>query len=71
MGSMLAAGFYHLLEGLSWKTANPGQDYDDLEAQAMDPSKKTLRPNVFVSEKAKIPTAGSLEGSPQSPQTWV
>jgi aquaporin rerated protein, other eukaryote len=40
LGSFLAAGFYHLLEAFGWKTANPGQDDDDIEAKALDLSEK-------------------------------
>ena len=39
-----------MLETLGWKTVNPGQDYDDLETQAVDPSKWTLRPNIYISQ---------------------
>ncbi|KAK5314535.1 Aquaporin-1 [Exophiala xenobiotica] len=46
LGSLLAAGFYYLLEAFDWMTAIPGQDYDDLETQMITPSKKTYRPNV-------------------------
>ena len=49
LAAVLAAGFWYILETLGWKTVNPGQDYDDLETQALDPRKKTLRPNIYVS----------------------
>ena len=49
LGAVLAAGFWYILETLGWKTVNPGQDYDDLETQAVDPRKRTLRPNVYIS----------------------
>jgi len=55
LGSLLAAFFYHTLEAFDWKTANPGQDYDDLEAQASDPSKKTPRPNVYITAGGDSP----------------
>jgi hypothetical protein len=42
----VAAGFFHLLEYLNWRTANPGQDFDDLETQIIDRTKSTDRPNV-------------------------
>jgi hypothetical protein len=46
LGSLLSAGFFKLLGALHWQETNPGQDYDDLETQAITPEKKTLRPNV-------------------------
>ncbi|EXJ82590.1 hypothetical protein A1O3_06403 [Capronia epimyces CBS 606.96] len=46
LGSLVAAAFFYILEALEWRTANPGQDYDDLEYQMIEPSKKTDRPNV-------------------------
>ena len=44
----MSAGFYHILEFLNWKTANPGQDLDDLEAQSLDSKKHTPRPNIYT-----------------------
>ncbi|KAJ9642619.1 Aquaporin-1 [Knufia peltigerae] len=46
LGSMVAAAFFYLLEAFDWTTANPGQDFDDLEVQMMTPAKRTSRPNV-------------------------
>lgn len=40
-----------MFESLGWKTVNPGQDYDDLETQAVNPKMQTLRPNVYVSRR--------------------
>ncbi|KIW15814.1 hypothetical protein PV08_05864 [Exophiala spinifera] len=48
LGSLVAAGFFYLLEAFDWTTANPGQDFDDLEVQMMTPSKKTSRPNIAL-----------------------
>ncbi|KAI1629222.1 aquaporin rerated protein [Exophiala viscosa] len=48
LGSLVAAAFFYLLEMFEWKTANPGQDYDDLETQVVTPGKKTVRPNVVL-----------------------
>jgi hypothetical protein len=44
LGSFLASFFYFILEAFRWETANPGQDDDDLEAQALDTSRKTPQP---------------------------
>jgi hypothetical protein len=51
LGSLLASSFWYVLETLGWKTVNPGQDYDDLETQYMDPKMNTLRPNIYVPRK--------------------
>ncbi|OAP55191.1 hypothetical protein AYL99_10891 [Fonsecaea erecta] len=48
LGSLLSAAFFFLLEVFDWKTANPGQDYDDLETQVITPTKTTSRPNVAL-----------------------
>lgn len=40
-----------MIESLGWKTVNPGQDYDDLETQLINPKLETLRPNVYVSRQ--------------------
>src|ERR1700742_4782451 len=47
LGSLVAAAFYHILEFFDWKTANPGQDFDDLEAQALDAHRHTPRSKVM------------------------
>ena len=49
MGSLVAAGFFQLLEMLNWKTANPGQDFDDLETQRLDRSKSTAQRDLAQS----------------------
>ncbi len=46
LGSLVATGFFYILEALNWRTTNPGQDYDDLEYQMISPSNPTTRPNV-------------------------
>jgi aquaporin related protein len=53
LGSLVAAAFFYILEALEWRTANPGQDFDDLEYQIISPDKKTARPNVAL---AALPT---------------
>jgi hypothetical protein len=73
LGSFLSAAFFYLLELLDWKTANPGQDFDDLETQAMTPSKTTDRPIVtrqqtrdtekglLQNHNSKTPPANSID----------
>ena len=46
MGASLSAGFFYLMVLLKWDDCNPGQDYDDLETQMVNPRKKAIRPNV-------------------------
>lgn len=46
LGSLLSSGLFYLFEAFDWKTANPGQDYDDIETQMIDPTKITFRPNI-------------------------
>lgn len=57
----MAAGFFYLLEAFEWKTANPGQDYDDLETQMISPSKKTSRPNVAYAQTHYDPKLSSSD----------
>ncbi|EXJ81502.1 hypothetical protein A1O1_07566 [Capronia coronata CBS 617.96] len=51
LGSLVAAALYYILEALEWRTANPGQDYDDLEVQMINPKQKTVRPNVALAPR--------------------
>ena len=46
LGACLASGFYWFIKGIEFQTANPGQDFDDLEANAFDPSTDLSRPVV-------------------------
>jgi len=46
LGSFVSAGFFFILEVFDWQSANPGQDYDDLETQIVSPWKSTERPNI-------------------------
>jgi len=55
LGSLVATAFFYLLEAFDWKTANPGQDWDDLEVQMVTPSKRTNRP--IVTSQRPEPTA--------------
>ena len=45
LAALLTASFYNLLEALGWRTANPGQDYNDIEAKAQELSEKPQRPD--------------------------
>jgi len=46
LGSLLAAGFYKLIKGLEYETANPGQDFDENETKIFDPERDVDRPVV-------------------------
>lgn len=46
LGACLAASFYWFIKGIEFQTANPGQDFDDLEANAFDPTTDLSRPVV-------------------------
>jgi len=46
LGALLAAGFYWFIKGIEYQTANPGQDFDDLEHNAFNPDEDLSRPVV-------------------------
>ena len=48
LGSLLASGFYKFMKMIEYETANPGQDFNDIEATVFDPEKDTTRPNVTM-----------------------
>ena len=46
LGALVASGFYWFIKSVEYETANPGQDFDDLEVQAFDPEVDRTRPVV-------------------------
>ncbi len=46
LGALLAAGFFWFIKSCEYQTANPGQDFDDLEASAYNPEHDLTRPVV-------------------------
>ena len=46
LGALVAAGFYWFIKSCEYETANPGQDFDDLEANAFNPDEDLSRPVV-------------------------
>ena len=48
LGTLLASGFYKLMKGLEYETANPGQDFDENETKLFDPERDVERPIVNV-----------------------
>lgn len=47
LGAALASGFFWLIKSCDYQTANPGQDFDDLEASAFNPEEDLTRPVVM------------------------
>lgn len=47
MGAALASGFFWIIKSCEYQTANPGQDFDDLEASAFNPEESLTRPVVM------------------------
>ena len=48
LGTLVASGFYKLMKGLEYETANPGQDFDENETKLFDPERDVERPIVSV-----------------------
>jgi len=46
LGALLAAGFFWFIKACEYETANPGQDFDDLEASAYNPEVDLSRPVI-------------------------
>ncbi len=46
LGALVASGFYWFIKSCEYETANPGQDFDDLEANAFNPDEDLSRPVV-------------------------
>jgi aquaporin rerated protein, other eukaryote len=46
LGALVASGFYWFIKALEYEGANPGQDFDDLEASAFDPEQDLQRPVI-------------------------
>lgn len=47
MGAALASGFFWIIKSCEYQSANPGQDFDDLEASAFNPEESLTRPVVM------------------------
>lgn len=60
LGALLASGFYWFIKAVEFQTANPGQDFDDLEASAFDPSQDLSRPVVSPNAVADRSTMQEL-----------
>jgi aquaporin related protein len=54
LGALVASGFFWFIKSCEYETANPGQDFDDLEASAFNPEVDLTRP--VISPNAEAPT---------------
>ena len=61
LGSLVASGFYKFIKALEYETANPGQDFDDREAEVFDPEKDMTRPNVAINPDYIVDNSGAVE----------
>ena len=72
LGALLASGFYWFIKSLEYEGANPGQDFDDLEASAFNPeedlSRPVVSPNAVVdrSESRDLAQELAQDGRPNS-----
>lgn len=64
LGSLIASGFFWFIKSCEYQTANPGQDFDDLEASAYNPELDITRP--VVSPTAVIEPVRSHDGVPRT-----
>ena len=68
LGSLLAAGFFWFIKSCEYETANPGQDFDDLEANVYKPEEDLRRPSISHGDPAlrRALTNGSDERPSES-----
>ncbi|KAF2724672.1 aquaporin-like protein [Polychaeton citri CBS 116435] len=76
LGSLLAVGFYRFVKMLEYETANPGQDFNDKEAEVFefdeenaDTAAHVSRPNVQVGNPDYIDEGFGPVPSPSHSQT--
>ncbi|KAK4690664.1 hypothetical protein P7C71_g6178, partial [Lecanoromycetidae sp. Uapishka_2] len=67
LGSLLAAGFYKLIKGLEYETANPGQDFDENETKIFDPERDVDRPMVNLVAPNESNSQPSKSSNPSRP----
>jgi aquaporin related protein len=66
LGALVASGFFWFIKSCEYETANPGQDFDDLEASAFNPEEDLARP--VVSPTAVVDRSASRELAAQNSQ---
>lgn len=64
LGAVLASSFFALIIAFQYETANPGQDFDDLEAQAFDPARDSAGARPVISLQERLDSRGSDHTSP-------
>ncbi len=65
LGAVIASGFFWFIKACEYETANPGQDFDDLEASAYNPEVDLSRPVIMPT--AEAPRTDSQGERPMSP----
>lgn len=63
LGSVLAVGVWQLLKMLKYQTANPGQDFDDIEIDGFSPPKHATLEDVKRPGLARVFTGQSIARS--------
>ncbi|KAL1849575.1 GABA-specific high-affinity permease [Paecilomyces lecythidis] len=76
LGSLLASGFFALLQRLRYETCNPGQDYNELEAKLQSEALNRERSDQEakahrreLSDDTVIPERDAPQGTQDSPQS--
>ncbi|KAK3670723.1 Aquaporin-1 [Recurvomyces mirabilis] len=69
LGSLLAVGFYRFIKVLEYETANPGQDFNEKEAEAFEFDEDTAATGADVSRPVAAPIAESPQSQSQPSQT--
>lgn len=63
LGALVASGFFWFIKSCEYETVNPGQDFDDLEANVYNPDVDLTRPVVSPTVNAET-LPSRLSGSP-------
>jgi hypothetical protein len=78
LGSVLAVGFYKFIKALEYETANPGQDFNDKEAEVFQVDEETAntaadvaRPNVAIGRSEYIADGRGIYHSQETMATLV
>lgn len=67
MGAVLAAGFFWFIKAFAYETANPGQDFDDLEANVYNPEEEFKRPSISQGDPTLRALSNAAENRPDGP----
>ncbi|RVX65876.1 hypothetical protein B0A52_10289 [Exophiala mesophila] len=66
LGALLASGFFWFIKSCEYQSANPGQDFDDLEASAFNPDEDLSRPVVSPTVNVDSSRVNSRDGPTRS-----